>query len=85
MARVLDEKEKEAASLALTLKEKEKESTSLALTLEEIKKEYAARDHYDKALADRLGIVAEGLAGNSVDLARRASLLYIFGSCPSHL
>ena len=50
LARILDEKEKESASLARTLKEKEKES--------------AARDHYDKALADRLSIVAEGLAGD---------------------
>ena len=66
MARVLDEKEKEAASLARNLEEK-KESTD--------------RDHYDKALADRLNIVAEGLAGNFVDFARRASLLYMFGSC----
>ena len=67
MARILDEKEKEAASLALALKEKEKESV--------------ARDRYDKALADRLSIVAEGLAGNFVDLAHRASLFCIFGSC----
>ena len=50
MARVLDEKEKEAASLARNLEEKKKES--------------ADRDHYDKVLADRLSIVAEGLAGN---------------------
>ena len=65
MARVLDEKEKAAASLTRILEEKEKEST--------------ARDHYDKALADRLSIVAEGLACNFVDFARRASLLYMFG------
>ena len=66
MARVLDEKEKEAASLACILEEKKKES--------------ADRDHYDKALVDRLSIVAEGLTGNFVDFARRASLLYMFGS-----
>ena len=65
MAHILDEKG--GASLALALKEKEKESV--------------ARDRYDKALADRLSIVAEGLAGNFVDLARGASLFYIFGSC----
>ena len=50
MARVLDEQEKKAASLAHDLEEQKKES--------------ANRDHYDKTLADRLSIVAEGLAGN---------------------
>ena len=50
MARVLEEQEKKAAALAHDLEEKEKES--------------ANRDHYDKTLADRLSIVAEGLAGN---------------------
>ena len=50
MARVLDEQEKKAASLARDLEEQKKES--------------ANRDHYDKTLADRLSIVAEGLAGN---------------------
>ena len=53
MARILDEKEKEAASLARILEEKKKESTD--------------RDHYDKALADRLSIVAEGLAGDRLE------------------
>ena len=73
--------EEEAVNMARVLVEKEKEAASLALALEEKKKESVARDRYDKALADCLSIVAEGLAGNFVDLARRASLFFIFGSC----
>ena len=42
----------------------EKKVTSLARMLEEKKKESVDRDHYDKALVDRLSIVAEGVAGN---------------------
>ena len=72
--------EEEAVSLARILDEKEKEAASLALALEEKKKEPVARDRYDKALTDRLSIVAEGLAGNFVDPDRRASLFCIFGS-----
>ena len=49
----------------------EKENAALKRSLEEKDKETAARDQYDKALADRLSIVAEGLAGNAFDLARR--------------
>ena len=51
------------------------ENASLARILEE--KETAARDKYDKALADRLSIVAEGLAGNAFGLAPRA-LCFMF-------
>ena len=50
----------------------EKENAALKRALEEKDKETAARDQYDKALADRLSIVAEGLAGNKFDLARGA-------------
>ena len=50
MARVLDEHEKKMASMARELEEQKKES--------------ANREQHDKALADRLGLVAEGLAGN---------------------
>ena len=50
MARVLDEHEKKEASLARELEEQKKAS--------------ANREHYDKALTDRLSTVAEGLAGN---------------------
>ena len=42
----------------------EKENAALKRALEEKDKETAARDQYDKALADRLSIVAEGLAGD---------------------
>ena len=64
MARVLDEQEKKAASLARDLEEQKKESANL--------------DHYDKTLADRLSIVAEGLAGNFIDCALRALLFFVF-------
>ena len=50
MARILDEQEKKAASLARDLEEQKKES--------------ANREQYDKTLADRLSTVAEGLASN---------------------
>ena len=57
--------EEEAVNMARILDEQEKKAASLARDLEEQKKESANQDHYDKTLADRLSIVAEGLAGNS--------------------
>ena len=51
-------------NMACVLEEQEKKAASLARDLEEQKKESSNRDHYDKTLADRLSIVAEGLAGN---------------------
>ena len=50
----------------------EKDNAALKRALDEKDKETAARDLYDKALADRLSIVAEGLSGNNFDFARRA-------------
>ena len=50
----------------------EKENAALKRSLEEKDKETTARDPYDKALADRLSIVAEGLAGDKLNLACEA-------------
>ena len=50
----------------------EEENDALKRSLEEKDKETAARDQYDKALADRLSIVAESLAGDGIILACEA-------------
>ena len=56
--------ENEAVDMARVLDEHEKKIASMALELEGQKKEAASREQRDKALADRLSLVAEGLAGN---------------------
>ena len=50
--------------MARVLDEHEKKTASMARELEEQKKETANREQQDKSLADRLSVVAEGLAGN---------------------
>ena len=50
----------------------EKENANLKRALGEKEKETTARDQYEKALFDRLSIVAEGLSGNNFNFARRA-------------
>ena len=56
--------EEEAVNMARVLDEHEKKMASMARDLEEQKKEYANREQHNKTLADRLGLIAEGLAGN---------------------
>ena len=56
--------EEEAVNMARVLDEHEKKMASMARELEEQKKETASREQRDKTLADRLSLVAEGLAGN---------------------
>ena len=56
--------ENEAADMTRVLDEHEKKTASMARELEEHKKETANREQHDKSLADRLSVVAEGLAGN---------------------
>ena len=55
--------EDEAVNLARILEEHEKKMESMARELEEQKKEAASREQHDKTLADRLSLIAEGLAG----------------------
>ena len=55
--------EDEACNLARILEENEKRMESMARELEKQKKEAASREQYDKTLADRLSLIAEGLAG----------------------
>ena len=55
--------EDEACNLARILEEHEKKMESMARELEEQKKEAASREQHDKTLADRLSLIAEGLAG----------------------
>ena len=50
----------------------EEENAALKRSLEEKDKETAARDQYEKALADRLSIVAEGLAADRLNFACEA-------------
>ena len=56
--------EEEAVGMARVLDEHEKKMASMARELEEQKKETASQEQRDKTLADRLSLVAEGLAGN---------------------
>ena len=56
--------ENEAADMTRVLDENEKKTASMARELEEHKKETSNREQHDKSLADRLSVVAEGLAGN---------------------
>ena len=56
--------EEEAVGMARVLDEHEKKMASMTRELEEQKKETASREQNDKILADRLSLVAEGLAGN---------------------
>ena len=55
--------ENEAVDMARVLDEHEKKMDSMARELEEQKKEAASREQHDKTLADRLSLIAEGLAG----------------------
>ena len=55
--------EEEAVGMARVLDEHEKKMASMTRELEEQKKETASREQ-NEILADRLSLVAEGLAGN---------------------